>query len=119
MKLVSVLFLVILSPFAAFAQTITDYNTGLETFVDEKNYIRIFSKEKMVSYELWDLSRDKRKLSQVINAPDGSKASHYIILNPRRLKEGEYLIKLIRPDDVKKVWFHLPKFKNRMAQASD
>jgi hypothetical protein len=103
----------------AYAQTITAHDEAIETFVDETNYIRIFSKIKLVSYELWDLSRDKRKLSQVINAPDGSKASHYVIINPRRLKEGDYMIKLIRPGDVQKVWFSLPKFKERSAQLID
>ena len=95
------------------AQTITNYENGIETFVDEDYFIRIYSQEDLVSYELWDLTRDKRKLSQVINAPKGSKVTNYIILNPVRLKEGEYMIKLIRQNDVKKVWFSLPKFKER------
>lgn len=97
----------------SFAQNITQHDDGLETFVDEDSYIRVFSKVDLVSYELWDLTRDKRKLSQVINAPKGSKVTNYIIINPRRLKEGEYMIKLIRQDDVKKVWFDLPRYKDR------
>jgi hypothetical protein len=119
MKTFCIVLLLSFASFTAFSQTITKHDEDLETFVDETNYIRIFSKIKLVSYELWDLSRDKRKLALVINALDGSKASHYVIINPRRLKEGDYMIKLIRPDDVQKVWFSLPKFKERSAQLID
>ena len=97
----------------SFAQKITQYDSGIETFVDEDLLIRVFSKEDLVSYEIWDLSRDKRRFSYVINAPKGSKVTNYIIINPTRLKEGDYMIKLIRHNDVKKIWFNLPKFKNR------
>jgi hypothetical protein len=96
-----------------FAQEITNYDQGIETFVDEELYIRVFSKEDMISYELWDLSRNKRKLSRVINDPVGSKTLNYVVINPVRLKEGEYMIKIIRKNDVKKIWFTLPKFKER------
>ena len=110
-------FIFILLVFCTFsqinAQEIINYDEGIETFVDEEKYIRIFSKEDLVSYELWDLSRDKRKLSQVIDAPKGSKVINYVIINPTRLKEGEYMIKLIRQNDVKKIWFSLAPFKER------
>ena len=113
------LFLCLLSVGISYAQNITNYDKGIETFVDEDYYIRIFSKENLVSYELWDITRDKRKLSQVIKAPKGSKVTNYVIINPVRLKEGEYMIKLIRQNDVKKVWFNLAKFKERQRKYSN
>jgi hypothetical protein len=115
----NLLTILLLSLFCGIAnsQHITEYDQGLETFVDEDNFIRVFSQENMVSYELWDLSRDKRKLSRVINAPAGSKSTNYLIINPVRLKEGEYMIKLIRELDVKKVWFNLPNPKERNKRA--
>lgn len=95
------------------SQNIVNYDEGVETFVDEENFIRVISKQELVSYEIWDLSRDKRRLSHVIKAPKGSQLLNYVIINPVRLKEGDYMIKLITENDVKKVWFNLPEYKKR------
>lgn len=113
MKITFLVTLFSLIGLSSFSQEITRQDSGIESFVDEEYFIRIFSKEDLVSYEIWDLTRDKRRFSYVINAPKGSKVTNYIIINPTRLKEGDYMIKLIRQNDVKKIWFNLPKFKDR------
>lgn len=113
MKKTLALFILVLLSIQLYSQKIINHDDGIETFIDEENFIRVFSEQDLLSYEIWDLTRDKRRLSHVIKAPKGSNLLNYVIINPVRLKEGEYMIKLIMEKAVKRIWFSLPEYKDR------